>query len=350
MSKRIERRAQPVDLKRRNLLKAGLGIGVAIAAAGIPAWLYYEKTHESGPFGTRPAEHIDRELLNQILSLEASYNLPDLRASKVRDLHLELSAELFSRYAGETMTKQELAGSVQWLDRTEFDKQLGNKTSAAYTSIEGNVYLSEQASQFTPEYVQRLQTMLPWWSALSAARMSYEHEWYHRAGIMNLRTLEEPLSMSRYYYPMNDRTEVFLTGNRGFTWYLKRPGDQLYSQDNALEETFAYLMTTRLEKSLTGLTIEARRDEEELGTIAADTNRGVERFAAIFSNHPSWVEPFQQYHRESNPIAFGQFLADQTKLHFANSPEKTQYGLDVLMAFTRDVQGQGLIQFFQYLK
>lgn len=314
------------SITRRNLLIAS---GVfALGAAGTAYLSWQESSSHQPPEVVEP--EVDRELIKQVRDIEASYDRLDMSETSVRQEHLELSAELFSKYAGEKMSKEELVESIIWLTGKDYNENpLTAGTSAGVTTEDGRVLFNQDAKNYTRSFVDPVKSQIPWWSALSVARTQYEHEWFHRAGVMNRKYIEDKIDMTRYYgIPL----EVDYT--RGYAMYFNHQNAALYGADTAMEEVFAYHMVGEFDKKVFGYEIEFRRPEE-IGSAAIDVNTGLDQIGTIFTRKPEWIDEFQHYHRESDPIGFGNFLADQSSFASQNNLS----GLDLFMGITREPQG-----------
>lgn len=338
MTRRIEN--QPLNRRQFCLLAIGAISGTVINSCNF--------MKESDTYGLKSSPEVDSKLLKQLLDLEAKYNRQDLQASPVRKEHLKLSAAIFSRYAGEKMSENNLVNSIEWLSPDEYAKTKATASSAAYTDEKtGKIRINTHARLFSNQLSNfARQAGFPYWSALTTARaFLYQHEWYHLAGVTNKKLAEEPIDLSKYY-----QHPLIFTHTYGFSIRSKNPNKEEYGTDNSLEEAFAYLMTSRLEKKLTGLSIKAERLEGVVGQVAEATNRGRQKFDELFNIKPEWIKDFQRFHRESDPFGFGMFLVNGTNYIFQNEQQKKQYSTDLIMSFTLEPTGAVFRDYLSHLK
>lgn len=319
---------------RRLFLKrviVGGGVLVVVSGGGIGAILLGNK-QEPGLYGQKPAPEIDRNLLREVFAIESRYRNETLVSGVDLSEHLALSAELFSRYSGELMSTADLVSSIHYLSREEFIKRYSSSNYAASTDEKtGEININVEAQLLRNQFTSDLRKGgFPYWSALTTARaFYYQHEWYHRAGAVNRKDYYPLIDMSKYYNQPFDLTHTY-----GFSIKMKDRTQELYGTDHSLEEAFAYLMTTRLEKKFTGSELTLTRLEHVAGEEANATNRGRKRLDAIIKARPQWVADLQRFHREADPVGFGRFLVDGTNYVFSSEDQRNQYALDLLMSLT----------------
>lgn len=330
---------QPLTLTRRQFGLLTIG-----AIAGMASCNFMK---ESDIYGLKLSPEVDRKLFKQLLDIETRYNRQDLQASPLRQEHLELSAEIFSRYAGEQMSESDLVTSVEYLSLDEYAKTASTSSAANTDEKTGKVRINVQARLLSNQITSFMkQSGSPYWSALSTARaLLYQHEWYHLAGVTNKRLAEKPIDLSKYY-----EHPLIFTHTYGFSIRSKNPNKEEYGTDNSLEEAFAYLMDSRLEKQLTGSYIKLERLVNIAGQVAEATNRGIQRFGELFNLKPEWVNDFQRFHREADPFGFGMFLVDGTNYTFRDDEQKEQYVNDLIMSLTLETTGQVFRDYLSHLK
>lgn len=346
---------------RRNLI-LGLSIaGGAAALVGGGAWIASHLdqretsvvTSDPGPdglYGANPEPHVDKELVRQLLKLEASYNQDGLPDSKVRTQHLQLSARAFALYSGTGASEEELVKSVHFLNSSAFKetfpqgKGLEAEAVSAYTDpVSGKVFIREDASAYSRQSTLGMRSRVPFFSPLSAARMDYEHEWMHRDGVIHENTKDQGLGLG-----VIDGRRVRLVATVGFGMIIEDPSTDQEASYRVLEEVFGHYMVAKMERQLTGREIFSLPSGTD--QINRSIDRGIRRMNAIFQRKRDWVDVYAKFHKEADPIGFARFLADNSGYQFTDNIQKDRYAVELMMGIINDPDGRAFNDFFSRLR
>lgn len=303
--------------------------------------------------GVKPAAGVDQSLIQQIVDLEAGYQRLDLSDTLTRTKHLELWAEGFAAYSGENLTKEQLINSIEFLSNEEYDRRFPDiKNSNASANIGLKKIFVRERPLDAAAAAMSFKGQMPYASALTLARFSYDHEAYHLAGIINNQEGQPSWpekQLSRFY-----GVDVKLINMTGFSWNAKELATGNVRRDTDLEEIYAYYMMYQLEKKMFG----DGYDVVDQATEQLSLNRvnrivtGVKNTRALLKAKPEWTETFQRYHREKNVFGLGMFLMQQGKITPVTEEELQRQSVKIIMDLPDDsLEGDNLVKgYLQNLK
>lgn len=335
--RRIERqRARKKDLVAQPQKRTLLGfLAFGGALLGIGLWRPWEKEVKVAS----SVETVNTGLVQGIKDLEADYTREDLLDPEIRQKHLRMSAEFFSRYSGTDFTPEELIASVHFLSAQEFSQRFGEdvvRYSAARTDPKtGQVYINTESGIFQRNYIgsqsiQELKTMLPYWSSLSRARTIYWHEFFHKTATESAGKKPDITIIIN-----QDGKNYQLEAVNGFSLEYQATEGSESIFDSVFDEAMVIFFTSIVEGQFSGYQIFERipenlssaRENSYMRQIDACINSLME----LFGKRRQWFPNFQQYYKDSDFFGMARFLARQSGVYFKDNIEPGKYGFDLIM-------------------
>lgn len=265
--------------------------------------------------GAKPEAGVNKNLIKEMVDLEAGYKRFDLLDTVDREKEIKLSAKVFAQYSGESLTEEELLKPIQFLNEEEFSLQVADSSGTdAVTLDEKRILVKQKPRSAEADYVAGLKKDAPYASALSSLKMILFHEWFHLAGMKNTNFNSNVWIDS--YFSNIFGGDFRLKKSQGFVLFFenKSKGTEIFNL--LTEESYAYFMTNFLEEKTFGVMNKLNKDlyesksQNKMGLIFA----GVKHFDLIIKAKPQWIVELQKDHRESDLIKFSSFLVSNSSI------------------------------------